>query len=155
AGATAARDLALAGLRVRLIDRAQFPRNKPCGGGISTRALTRFPYLRDPLARITTHYISKLYLEGPDGRSVVVTSEAPAALAVTRVEFDALLVSLAREAGAELISCVDVAQAHEDDGGVTLTARDGRVFRAPVVIAADGVHSVIARRLGINPGWAA
>ena len=34
-------------------------------------------------------------------------------------------------------------------------ARDGRHFKAPVVIAADGVHSVIARRLGINSGWPA
>src|SRR5262249_9063491 len=32
-------------------------------------------------------------------------------------------------------------------------ARDGRTFEAPVVVAADGVHSVVARRLGINPGW--
>ena len=34
-------------------------------------------------------------------------------------------------------------------------ARDGRHFEAPIVIAADGVHSVVARRLGINPGWPA
>src|SRR3954466_6212814 len=33
AGATAARTLALAGVRVRLLDRCAFPRNKPCGGG--------------------------------------------------------------------------------------------------------------------------
>ena len=32
-------------------------------------------------------------------------------------------------------------------------ARDGREFEAPLLIAADGVNSVIARRLGINPGW--
>src|SRR5439155_7302516 len=38
---------------------------------------------------------------------------------------------------------------------VTLTMRDGREFAAPIVIAADGVHSVVARRLGLNRGWAA
>ena len=37
--------------------------------------------------------------------------------------------------------------------GVTLRTRDGRELRAPMVIAADGVNSVIARRLGMNPGW--
>ena len=38
AGATAARALALGGARVTLIDRARFPRNKPCGGAVSVRA---------------------------------------------------------------------------------------------------------------------
>ena len=37
AGATAARTLARAGVTVRLLDRSKFPRNKPCGGGISLR----------------------------------------------------------------------------------------------------------------------
>ena len=45
AGATAARTLARAGVPVRLLDRSHFPRNKPCGGGISLRILKRFPYL--------------------------------------------------------------------------------------------------------------
>jgi geranylgeranyl reductase family protein len=153
AGATAARALAAAGVAVRLLDRAVFPRNKPCGGGISVRVLTRFPYLAHELARIATHAVSRLYLEGPDGDSTVVNSDAPAALMIRRVEFDALLVSLAQQAGAELVTGADIVQAREDDGGVTLRARDGREFRAPVVIAADGVHSVVARRLGINPGW--
>lgn len=153
AGATAACRLARAGIRVRLIDRAPFPRNKPCGGGISARVLRRFPYLASALSRIPTHPISRLYLEGPAGESTIIESDVPAALMVRRVEFDALLVSLAVEAGAELITGVDVVQARADDGGVTLTARDGRQFEASTVIAADGVHSVVARRLGLNPGW--
>jgi geranylgeranyl reductase family protein len=153
AGATAARALATSGVAVRLLDRAAFPRNKPCGGGISVRVLTRFPYLARELAHIATHAVSRLYLEGPDGDATVVNSDAPAALMIRRVEFDALLVSLAQQAGAELITGADIVQAREDDDGVTLTARDGRGFRAPIVIAADGVHSVVARRLGINPGW--
>ena len=57
AGATAARTLAAAGVPVRLVDRAAFPRNKPCGGGISVRALRRFPYLERELSRIPTHAV--------------------------------------------------------------------------------------------------
>ena len=41
-----------AGVTVRLLDRSKFPRNKPCGGGISLRVLQRFPYLEQALARI-------------------------------------------------------------------------------------------------------
>src|SRR4029079_2323658 len=64
AGATAARRLALGGRRVQLLYRRAFPRQKPCGGGISVRALSRFPYLERELARIATHTVRRLYLEG-------------------------------------------------------------------------------------------
>src|SRR5882762_219014 len=104
AGATAARALAKAGVTVRLLDRSNFPRNKPCGGGISIRVLERFPYLARELHRIATHTVSRLYLEGPEGESTIIESDEPAVLLIRRVEFDELLVSLAVEAGAELVS---------------------------------------------------
>jgi geranylgeranyl reductase family protein len=153
AGATAARRLALAGKPVKLLDRRPFPRQKPCGGGISFRVLARFPYLEHELARISTHTVRRLYLEGPGARSTVIEGERPTALMIRRLEFDDLLVSLAVAAGAELITDADIVQARESSDGVELRARDGRQFSAPTVVAADGVHSVIARRLGINPGW--
>jgi geranylgeranyl reductase family protein len=155
AGATAARFLALAGVPVRVLDKATFPRNKPCGGGISVRALKRFPYLNGALDQIATHYISRLHLEGPDGNSTLVTSDEPAALMIRRFEFDALLLALAAEAGAEVVPGADVVQVTERADSVSLTTRDGCTFSASAVIAADGVHSVIARRLGLNPGWPA
>lgn len=155
AGATAARALARAGVSVRLLERSKFPRNKPCGGGISARALVRFPHLERELSRIATHPVARLYLEGPGGESVVVESDGPAALMVRRVEFDALLVDLACAAGAELIEGVEIVRAATTPSSVVLEARDGRRFEAPVVIAADGVHSTVARRLGLNPGWPA
>src|SRR5262249_28575600 len=129
--------------------------NKPCGGGISLRVLARFPYLERALGVIGTHVVSRLYLEGPDGDATVVLSDVPAALMIRRVEFDALPGSLAPHAGREVVTGAEIVQASQDDNGVTLAARDGRRFRAPIVIAADGVHSVVARRLGINPGWSA
>jgi flavin-dependent dehydrogenase len=46
-----------------------------------------------------------------------------------------------------------VARAHESDERVWLTTRDGQEFDAPLIIAADGVNSIVARRLGMNPGW--
>ena len=153
AGATAARTLALAGRRVRLLDRTYFPRNKPCGGAISMRALRRFPYLPDALERIPTRRLSRLYLEAPSGDGITLTSREPAALMVRRIEFDALLLDLAREAGVEVVEGVEVSRARESSEHAWVGARDGREFEAPLLIAADGVNSVIARRLGINPGW--
>ena len=155
AGATAARRLASAGVRVLVLERHALPRNKPCGGGISTRALLRFPYLPPALQRIPVHAISDLYLEGPSGGVFTMRSDGPAVILIRRIEFDHLLATLAVEAGARLEAPAAIAQAAQDADGVTLRLRDGREFRAPMVIAADGVNSVIARRLGMNPGWPA
>lgn len=122
---------------------------------MSLRVLARFPYLDRELSRIATHRIGRLHLEGPDGESTLIESDGPTALMIRRVEFDALLVSLAREAGAEVTSGVDIVRARQDADGVHLAARDGRMFTASIVIAADGVNSVVARRLGLNAGWPA
>jgi len=88
AGATAALALASAGIAVRLLDRSAFPRNKPCGGGISARVLKRFPYLVRALPRIAAHRVSRLYLEGPGGRATTIDARGPAALMIRRVEFN-------------------------------------------------------------------
>jgi geranylgeranyl reductase family protein len=153
AGSTAARALARGGARVRLLERARFPRNKPCGGGMTARALARFPYLGAALDRIAVHRVSKLYLEGPAGQGVVLTSPAPAVILVRRVEFDDLLARLAVEAGAELVEGAWVSQATADESGVLVTTRDGREFRAGYLVAADGVNGVVTRRLGLHGGW--
>jgi len=155
AGATAALRLARAGMRVLMVERYPLPRQKPCGGGISTRALSRFPWLAASLHRIPTHPVSSLYLEGPSGEAFRMQSRGPVVLLIRRIEFDYLLASLAVEAGAELLAPAAIAQARQDADGVTLRTRDGRELRARMVIAADGVNSVVARRLGMNPGWPA
>ena len=153
AGSVAALRLAQAGMRVLIVERCTLPRQKPCGGGISTRVLTRFPWLRDPLAGIPAHAVSSLYLEGPSGGVFRMQSNGPAVILIRRIEFDDMLASLARQAGAELLAPAAIAQARQDADVVTLRTRDGRELRAPIVVAADGVNSVIARRLGLNPGW--
>jgi flavin-dependent dehydrogenase len=66
-----------------------------------------------------------------------------------------LLLDLARDAGAEVIENTEVIQAAiEPGGGIRVHSRDGRTFRAPFAIAADGVHSVLARRLRFRTEWA-
>ncbi|MEZ5319211.1 MAG: NAD(P)/FAD-dependent oxidoreductase [Vicinamibacterales bacterium] len=152
AGATAARALAAAGRDTLLVDRAAFPRSKPCGGGISMRAFGRFPWLEAALAGVDVHRVSRLHLEGPEGAVLDLDHPEPCVALVRRVEFDAALVDAARAAGAR-VERFEVTQASQDEAGVTLRSRDGRVLRAPLVVAADGVHSVLAKRLGVNARW--
>ncbi len=153
AGSTAARGLARGGARVLVLDRAAFPRNKPCGGGLTRRALKRFPDVEAALPRISTHAIRRIYMEAPGGASVVIKTAEPTVVMVRRLQFDDLLMKMAREAGAELAEGADITRASEHASGVRLESRDGRVFEAPIVVAADGVYSTVARRLGFNPGW--
>jgi len=155
AGAAAARTLAAGGASVLLVERAHFPRNKPCGGGLTTRALRRFPWIAKPLAGIDVHPIATLELESPDGSRLSLSANEPVGLLVRRVEFDHALVREAQQAGAQLHDGFEIAQASVDAGGVTLTSRTGETLRARSVVAADGVHSVIAKRLGVNARWPA
>lgn len=155
AGATAALRLARAGVRVLVVERFALPRQKPCGGGISTRAISRFPWLADPLRRIPHNPVSSLYLEGPSGGVFRMQSKGPAVILIRRIDFDGMLLSMARDAGASVLAPAAIAHAAQDAKGVTLRTREGRELRAPLVIAADGVNGVVSRRLGMNPGWPA
>jgi geranylgeranyl reductase family protein len=154
AGAVAARTLAAAGLDTLIVDRAAFPRNKPCGGGLTTRVQVRFPWLDSAIDAVDRHEVSRLHLEGPDDAVLTLDAPRPCVLLVRRVAFDHALVNAAVAAGARLESGFDVMQASLDDAGyVEIRSRDGRRRTAPLAIATDGVHSVVAKRLGVNVRW--
>jgi geranylgeranyl reductase family protein len=153
AGAVAARTLAAAGVDTLLVDRAAFPRNKPCGGGLSARALRRFPWLDAAIGDIDVHRIQRLHLEGPQRSRLEIDDAETCVVLVRRVEFDAALVRQAIAAGARVTSGFEITQAEQTPDAVTLQARDGRRLRARLVVAADGVHSVVAKRLGVNARW--
>src|SRR5580658_2711634 len=94
AGATAAKTLGEAGISTLILDKSDFPRDKPCGGGISARVVRRFPYLEAALAGIPTKWLSKVYFESPDGTAVSYESPERLYLMIRRLEFDHLLLSL-------------------------------------------------------------
>ena len=155
AGAVAARTLAAAGVKTLLVDRAAFPRNKPCGGGISDARAAAIPLAERGAREHRRAPHLRLHLEGPDRSSLDLESADPCVLLIRRVEFDHALVREAAAAGAEIEGRFEITQVQQDAEGVTLQSRDGRTLRAPLVIAADGVHSVIAKRLGVNARWPA
>lgn len=57
AGSTAAYRLARAGARVLLLDKARFPREKPCGGGVTVRALRELPFDIQPVVEHTAEHL--------------------------------------------------------------------------------------------------
>jgi geranylgeranyl reductase family protein len=149
AGATAAKILGEAGVGTLLLDKSAFPRDKPCGGGISARALARFPYLTDALANIPTSWVSKVHFESPAGFVVDYQSPDRLYLMIRRCEFDHLLFSLAKphvEVATGLARKVTV---HSDYVSV---ATDTQEYRARMVIGCDGANSIVARASGLRTG---
>ena len=129
--------------------RASFPRDKPCGGGISARALTRFPYLKDALANISTSWVNKVHFESPSGFVVDYRSPDPLYLMIRRCEFDNLLFSLARphvETATGLLRKVTF-----DADSVSVSNRDHE-YRARMIIGCDGANSIVARASGLRTG---
>jgi flavin-dependent dehydrogenase len=104
AGATAARFLALAGLRVALIDRKQAPRHKACGGGISAR-IREYGYLFDQIPRCFDEPCHGFVTHSPySGVRYACVERDPVFYSVDRASFDAGLCWLATQAGAEYIA---------------------------------------------------
>jgi geranylgeranyl reductase family protein len=139
AGSTCAYRLASAGASVLLLDRARFPRDKPCGGAVTARALRHLPVEID---EVVERVVSSFELRLRHRQGFTRTSAVPLAYLTQRRRLDSYLVSRAVEAGVELrdgCRATDVGQ-----GGV-----DGD--RADVVIGADGANGICRRAVGARP----
>jgi flavin-dependent dehydrogenase len=157
AGSIAALMLARAGARVRLIDRARFPREKLCGDTLNPGALARLDRLGVADAvRAQALPVTGMIVTGPRGARVV--GEYGAGLhgaAITRSALDLLLLEAATRAGARFdpeVVVRDPLMAGRGDRlvGVGVASSGAtRAVRARIVIAADGRHSRLAFALGL------
>ena len=139
AGSVLARDLALRGRRVLLVERATFPRRKVCGACLSGHAVRELAaaglghVLEDRGAVPQTGF--RLGVAGRVRRSAFVRTGG--GFALSRSAFDA---ALAEEAVAAGVSFLQGATATICDDGVTLTrGRDRRDVRAGAVAVACGL----------------
>ena len=99
AGALAAEYLARAGREVFLFDE-KLAWEKPCGGGLTDKALARWPFLRD--AQVQRKWISDCELIAPSGRKAAFQLDRPIAI-FSRLALNGLLLDRARDAGAQIL----------------------------------------------------
>ncbi len=146
-GSTAARLLAQSGLNVLIIDREAFPRVKPCGGGLTTRALSLLPPGYDTQIRAQP---IKWMFEGrkADGQSRIVTTLTPYSHIVERARFDAWLVEKAQEQGATFHPNEAALTIVDAPGGYVVKTNRGR-YPTRYLVGADGARGISARALGI------
>jgi len=150
AGAWAAYSLAKRGARVTLIDPSH-PREKPCGGGVTGRALELIASGL-PTHSFPTCVVQRArFLDSRSGRCASVPLEDRAAesqpdlVVASRAQFDGALVAAAIDAGAELRRS-RVTDVRVERDGVRIETRDG-ILRAARVIGADGANGLVRRRV--------
>ncbi len=169
AGASAAYHCAAAGLDVLLLEKASFPRDKICGDGLTPRAVAELVRMGVPIREQDGWIRNKgLRVIGGGHRIELEWPELSVypsyGLARARTSFDQTLAEHARAAGAKLLERTAVvrpvrdertgrvagvrARSVDHDGRRTVDAGDEVTYRAPVVVAADGVSARLATAVG-------
>ena len=159
AGAVAGAMLSRAGARVRLVDRATFPRDKLCGDTVNPGTLARLEQagVAGDLARRGLR-VDGMRVTGESG--VAIEGRYPGGRfgrAIPRREFDWLLLEAAIAAGCQFEPGVVVRRALVEESGAGRTVRGAVAgvgggeteIDAAVTIAADGRHSTLAFGLGL------
>ena len=166
AGASTAFFLARAGARVLVLDRARFPRDKPCAEYLSpqaSRILSEMGAL-EAVDRAGAAHLTGMVVRAPNG--VTLRGDFAAqhgfrafrdrGLALRRIALDPILLDRAQWAGAVVREKAHVTDVVRDARGRVVGVRVRResgeheTLHAPLVIGADGLRSLVARRLGLT-----
>ncbi len=166
AGAATATFLARAGASVLILERARFPRAKPCSEYLSpatTAVLERLGGgVLEEIERVPHAKLYGMKVIAPNGSTMCgrfaaahgYPSPRPYSFALARATFDTILLCAAERAGAvvrEGVTVQDVVFEGRAVAGVVGRSGSGEqeTAKARVVVGADGLRSVVARRLGL------
>jgi menaquinone-9 beta-reductase len=158
AGSSAGYHLAKNGVRPLLLDRAEFPREKACGDGITPRAV-RMLYEMGLRDRLEGSYRKMYGYRLSSGKHKVEsrTPDVPGfpdhSYVIRRQELDSILLNHARAAGAEVVEGCKVEAALVEDGRVVGVrgSKDGRGIEvsARVVVGAGGARSIMGKSMDL------
>lgn len=145
-GAWTATRLASHGVRVVLIDPSH-PREKPCGGGVTGRALRIVePLLPEVFRGVRIRAARFLDSAARTSALVPLEPDASALTIVSRAQFDGHLYEAARKAGAD-VHASRVTDVVRNRRGVRVDCADGASFVARFLVGADGANSLVRRRV--------
>jgi flavin-dependent dehydrogenase len=145
AGSTCAWALRRAGLDVLVLDRARFPRDKPCAGWLTPQAVAALQLdLDDYARRCVLQPVTGVKASRMDGPEVVTRYAEVVSYGVRRCEFDDYLL---RRSGAS-VRAVSALRLRRDGGAFVVDES----VRTPLVVGAGGHFCPVARALGAGPG---
>ena len=134
------------GCEVLLFDAREKPWEKPCGGGVTTKALREFDFLRSHNAEL--QIVSTVRVIGASGREVRVHPKSDFAI-YSRAELDRVMREQALAAGARFV-CARVARIANSAGQWELRTQDGAVYTCDFLVGADGATSKLRPKLGVE-----
>lgn len=147
AGSTAARFVAEAGGKVLLLDRAKFPRDKPCGGGVTHRASRLMPTGFHEVVEQEVYEARFSYRHKP---SFSRSSPDPLVYMTQRSRLDLFLANGAERAGATFRDGVRVTGLSQQSDRCEIRSEKER-WSSRIVIGADGANGVVAQAVGLQP----
>ena len=127
-----------------LLDRADFPRDKPCGGGVLISAARLLPFSLEP---VTEQTITSFRVRYRRDWEFEHRYPAPLAIMTQRARLDAYLAEQAANAGADFRDGAAVRGIDSD--AVRVRLANGDVHEADAIVAADGANGIVRRALGL------
>ena len=151
AGSACALALKNSGLKVAMIDRSTFPRDKICGDAIGGRVKKVLTEIDPDLLAELEGYPSKNRSSGwklfaPNGKTIEVNFVNPGYVS-RRMDFDSWL--FGKTLGQHNLEMIysEIRDVNADASSVHLTLQGDRKIHASLVIGCDGAHSVVAKKL--------
>ncbi len=154
-GSAAAWQAAQTGAKVVVLDKAEFPRDKPCGDGLTARAVSYLQKMGLADEVSTFHRVNKVTVFSPSQWELSFPRRPGMpdhGHTVSRTHLDTVLLKHAESAGAEVRQGAEVTGPELDANGrvVGVTLKSGEKVYGDAVIAADGAYSPIKRALKID-----
>ena len=146
AGSTTARECADRGLSVLLLDKAEFPRDKPCGGGITMRAAALLPF---DIAQVVERTVSSVSLTEHQRRPFISPYPKKVTYLTQRSRLDDFLAERAVQSGAVFRQREAVRNVERRKTHVVVRTNES-VFEGRTLVAADGANGQTAKLAGID-----
>lgn len=151
AGCTAALALKDAGLKVLLLEKSIFPRDKVCGDAIPSRAIavlkTIAPELVTEMSTFNKLLLTKRTQIVYNTKSLHFNWKIPA-YTCTRMDFDNKLFGMVEEhTDTTIIQNTRLRSITKNSKGYAVADDKGNVYNARLVIGADGAQSIVAKQL--------
>ncbi len=147
AGSTAARLLAERGASVLLLDRARFPRDKPCGGAVTVQAANEAGI---DLSRVIERTVTEVRVSFRGDRPFARAWPSALSYMTQRRRLDAYLAEQATRAGAAFRDGCTLRAIDARESGVTVRV-NGDSYETRTLVGADGANGIVAKALGLAP----
>lgn len=157
-GSAAAWQAVQTGAKVVVLDKAEFPRDKPCGDGLTARAVSYLQKMGLAHEVAQFHRISGVTVYSPSEWELSFPKRPGMpdhGHTASRTELDTMLLKHAESAGAVIRQGCEVAGPEVDERGrvVGVLLKSGEKVFGDAVIAADGAYSPIKRALKIDSDY--